>query len=129
MGFRRLGGRILGRVFRARRNISFYKPSITLAQAVTVFGSLTPIKATFNSKFRDFTKRLIKTNLFNLISLIAVELSKVYWEVLRALCYFICFFLCHSNLVKVAIKCFQYNNQFFYSMQLKWVYGFYSVSF
>ena len=56
--------------FRARRSISLYKPLIILAQAVRVSGSLTPIRETFSSEFRDSTRRLIKAGSFYPVSLV-----------------------------------------------------------
>jgi len=43
---------------------------MTLAQAVTVSGSLTPIRDAFNLGFRDSARRLIKVGLFYLVSLV-----------------------------------------------------------
>jgi len=40
-----------------------------LAQAVTVPGSLTPIRDAFNSGFRDSTRQLIKAGSFYSVSL------------------------------------------------------------
>ena len=56
--------------FGARRSISLYKPLMTLAQAMTVSGSLTPIRDAFNLRFKDFIKRLIKADLFYPVSLV-----------------------------------------------------------
>ena len=56
--------------FGVRRSISLYKPLITLAQAIIVFGSLIPTKAVFNSGFKDFTKQLIKADSFYLVFLV-----------------------------------------------------------
>ena len=53
-----------------RRSILLYKPLMTLAQAMTVSSSLTPIRDTFNLGFKDFIKQLIKANLFYLVSLV-----------------------------------------------------------
>ena len=46
-----------------------YKPLMTLAQAMTVSGSLTPIRDAFNLGFKDFIRRLIKADLFYPVSL------------------------------------------------------------
>jgi len=43
---------------------------MTLAQAMIVSGSLTPIRNAFNLRFKDFIKQLIKADLFYLVSLI-----------------------------------------------------------
>ena len=56
--------------FGVRRSILLYKPLITLAQAMIVFGNLTPIKDAFNLGFKDFIKWLIKADLFYLVSLV-----------------------------------------------------------
>jgi len=56
--------------FGAKRSMLLYKLLITLVQAITVFGSLTLTKATFSLKFRDFTRRLIKADLFYPVSLV-----------------------------------------------------------
>jgi len=49
--------------------MSLYRPLITLMQAVTVSGNLTPIRATFSSGFRDSTSQLIKADSFHPVSL------------------------------------------------------------
>ena len=55
--------------FGVRRNMSLYKPLMTLTQAVTVSGSLTPTRDTFNSGFKDFIRQLIKADSFYPVSL------------------------------------------------------------
>ena len=55
--------------FGVRRSISLYKPLMTLVQAMTVSGSLTPIRDAFNLGFKDSIKWLIKADLFYLVSL------------------------------------------------------------
>ena len=39
-------------------------------QAVIIFNTLTPIKASFGLGFKDFIKQLIKADLFYLVSLV-----------------------------------------------------------
>ena len=58
-----------GMYFRAKHSMLLYKLLITLAQLVTVFGNLTPIRATFSLGFRDSTSQLIKADSFHLVSL------------------------------------------------------------
>ena len=53
-----------------RHSILLYKPLITLMQAMIISGSLTPIRDAFNSGFKDFIRRLIKADLFYLVSLV-----------------------------------------------------------
>ena len=49
--------------------MSLYKPLIILAQVVIVSGNITPIRDTFNSRFKESIKWLIKVDLFYRVSL------------------------------------------------------------
>ena len=44
-----------GMCFRARHNMSLYKPLITLVQLAIISGNLTPIKVVFSLGFKDST--------------------------------------------------------------------------